>query len=111
MAGYPSGGWDLDNYDQFYAWSLHLKKLQPTKSLRDAVLLLLDMHARLERVLVPEEAEEESSEDYEPVSSAESWLALLLTIPRPLSTDHCAQNRGFYYNDIVIVCHTYCKYP
>ena len=70
MAGYPSGGWDLDNYDQFYAWTLHLKKLQPTRSLREAVLLLLDMHARLERVLVPEEAEEESSEDYEPVSSA-----------------------------------------
>ena len=59
MAGYPSGGWDLDNYDQFYAWSLHLKKLPPTKSLR-AVMLLLDMNARLERVLVQEEAEEEA---------------------------------------------------
>jgi hypothetical protein len=36
--------------------------------------------------------------------SAESWLALLLTIPRPWSTSHCAQYREFYYNDIVIVC-------
>ena len=37
------------------------------------------------------------------------WLALLLTITRPLSTGHCAQYREFYYNAIVIVCQTYCK--
>ena len=40
----------------------------------------------------------------------ESWLALLLTISRPLSTGHCAQYREFYYNAIVIVCQTYCKW-
>ena len=33
MARYPSGGWDLDAYDQFYAWSLHLEKFLPMKSL------------------------------------------------------------------------------
>ena len=63
MAGYLSGGWDLDNYDQFYTWSLHLKNLPPMKSLRDTVMLLLDMNARLEWVLVPKEVEEEASED------------------------------------------------
>ena len=41
---------------------------------------------------------------------AESWLALLLTIHRCLSTGHCAQYREFYYNAIVIVCQTYCKW-
>ena len=39
-----------------------------------------------------------------------SWLALLLTISWPLSTGHCAQYREFYYNAIVIVCQTYCKW-
>ena len=39
----------------------------------------------------------------------ELWLALLLTICRPLSTGHCAQYRWFYYNAIVIVCQSYCK--
>ena len=34
----------------------------------------------------------------------ESWLALLLTIYRPLSTGHCAQYQWFYYNAIVIDC-------
>ena len=43
------------------------------------------------------------------VTESESWLALLLTICRPLSTGHCAQYRWFYYNAIVIVCQSYCK--
>ena len=42
-------------------------------------------------------------------TEGESWLALLLTICRPLSTGHCAQYRWFYYNAIVIVCQSYCK--
>ena len=66
MAEYPSGGWDLDSYDQFYAWSLHLKKLLPMKSLHDAMALLLDMNARLEMVTLPEEKEDEGSEDDPP---------------------------------------------
>ena len=38
----------------------------------------------------------------------ESWLALLLTIHRPLLTGHCAQYRGFYYNAIVNGCRSNC---
>ena len=66
MAEYPSGGWDQDSYYQFYAWSLHLKKLLLTKSLHDAMVLLLDMNAQLERVIVPEEMEDEESKDDPP---------------------------------------------
>ena len=38
-----------------------------------------------------------------------SWLALLLTISRPMSTGRCAQYRWFYYNVIVIDCQSYCN--
>ena len=40
----------------------------------------------------------------------ELWLALLLTIHWYLATGHCAQYQGFYYNAIVIICHTHCTY-
>ena len=41
------------------------------------------------------------------IPPGESWLALLLTICRPLSTGHCAQYRWFYYNAIVNSCRSY----
>ena len=41
-------------------------------------------------------------------TTAHLWLALLLTIHRPLSTGHCAQYRGFYYNAIVNDCRSNC---
>lgn len=82
MDRFPKGGWELDDYLTFDEWARELKLLDSSRTVNEAILALFQLNVRLETLLLPEELEDELSEDdpYEeepaPPSSSKALLSI-----------------------------------
>jgi hypothetical protein len=77
MAGYPSGGWDLSEFDTLSSWADALRKLEGSKSLQALIKKLFGLHLRFVDVTTAVEFEDDDDDDFSPSAN----------VPPPVKTD------------------------
>lgn len=63
MHNFPTGGWDIDDFEDLSDWAASLRELEPTKSLRTIRMELKRLSARIEDVATPAENDDDFTED------------------------------------------------
>jgi hypothetical protein len=109
MAKFPTGGWDLDDYDSFIGWAKELKLLDRTKALNEAIMKLFDFAARLEKLNTPLELDDNSSEGEAEVdlpattSSTSQALGTIRSRPRAAAVELATNDPKVAFSDSALI--------